>query len=145
MYSSKLSVSIHILCVVAANPCPVTSEFIAGSIGTNPALVRRLMSRLKAARLLCAQTKLGATGLAKPPETITLLEVFRAAEPQRQLFDLHDGTNPHCPVGANINRILTGVYGEIQNGMEERLAKVTLADLLGQFPFESSGQAPAEP
>lgn len=141
MYSSKLAVSIHILCVVALNPAPVTSDFIAGSIGTNPALVRRLMSRLKAARLLRTQTKVGATGLAKPPEAISLLDVFRAVEPQRQLFDLHTGTNPNCPVGANINRILGEVYGKLQNGMEERLSAVRLADLLGRFPAESGGQA----
>lgn len=134
MYSSKLSVGIHILCLVAREPCPITSDYIAGSIGTNPALVRRLMSKLKSARLLNTQTKLGATGLAKPAEQISLLEVFRAVEPQRSLFDIHTGTNPNCPVGAHINGILTRLYGEIQNEMEARLGRVKLSALLQQFP-----------
>ncbi len=48
MYSTKLSVSIHIMSVIVLmEGQPVTSEYIASSINTNPALVRRLMSRLK--------------------------------------------------------------------------------------------------
>lgn len=134
MYSSKLSVSIHILCMVALNPCPVTSQSLAQSIGTNSVLVRRLMGRLKKAHLIFAQAGLGATGLAKKPEEISLLEVFRAVETRRQLFDLHAGVNVHCPVGANIGRILTKVYDGIQTEMEARLDAVHLSDLLGQFP-----------
>ena len=53
MYSTKLSVSIHILSVIVLmEGQPVTSEYIASSINTNPALVRRLMSRLKKAKLI---------------------------------------------------------------------------------------------
>lgn len=134
MYSSKLSVSVHILCVVALGSLPVTSEKIAGSIGTNPALVRRLMGRLKAANLVEARTKLGATGLAKPAEQISLLDVFRAAEPQQALFDLHTGTNPECPVGANICRILTQFYTGAQRELEAALERVKLSDILRELP-----------
>lgn len=134
MYSSKLSVGIHILCVVALGPCPVTSERIAGSIGTNPALVRRMMSRLQQAGLLRTRTGRGAMGLAEPAETISLLAVFRAVEPQQSLFDVHTGANPACPVGAGIGRILTRLYDGMQTELEARLDRVKLSDLLGQFP-----------
>ena len=140
MYSSKLSVSIHILCLVALAAHPITSDYIAGSIGTNPVLVRRLMGQLKRAGLLNTQTKLGATGLTKPPEKITLLEIFRAAEPQQRLFDIHAGTNMNCPVGANINKILTQLYGGIQQQMETQLEKVRLSDLLIKFSQPQSGE-----
>lgn len=66
MYSTKLSVSIHILTVIALmEGQAVTSEYIASSINTNPALVRRLMSRLRKATLITASPGLGVTGLAK--------------------------------------------------------------------------------
>ena len=69
MYSTKYSVSIHILSLIALKEeQPITSEYIAGSVNTNPALVRRLMSSLKKAGLIRAQTKLGVLGLEKPPE-----------------------------------------------------------------------------
>lgn len=134
MYSSKLSVSIHILCMVARGTCPVTSDRIAGSIGTNPVLVRRLMSKLKAAGILNVQTRLGATSLAQSPEKISLLEVFRAVEPHRSLFDIHTGVNMDCPVGAHIGGILRQLYGGMQKGLEGRLDQVRLSDLLLQFP-----------
>ncbi len=140
MYSSKLSVSLHILCMVALENCPVTSDSLAGSIGTNPALVRRLMSRLKAAGILNVQTGLGATGLAKPPEKISLLEVFRAVEPHRNLFDIHTRINVDCPVGAHIGGILGRLYGGMQEEMEARLDRVKLSDLLAQFPQGQKGR-----
>lgn len=136
MYSSKLSVSIHILCVIALGPLPVTSDYIAGSIGTNPALVRRLMAKLKGAGLIYTQTKLGATGLAKPPEEISLFQVFQATEPQQNLFDIHSGTNADCPIGANIGVVLNRLYHQVQTKMEDALKQQTIADILKQISGE---------
>lgn len=131
MYSTKVSVSIHILCMIALNPdCPITSDRMAGSIQTNPALVRRLMSQLKKANLIKTQTKLGATGLAKPSSDISLREVFRAVEPEQRLFDIHTGTNMKCPVGANIGKVLTQIYDQVQTNFEDQLGNIFLSDIL---------------
>lgn len=47
--STKLSVAIHILSLIETGPQEqVTSEYIASSVNTNPVVVRRLMSQLKA-------------------------------------------------------------------------------------------------
>ncbi len=134
MYSSKLSVSIHILSLIALKEDhPLTSEYIASSINTNPVLVRRLMSRLKRADLIKSSTKLGVTGLARAEEEITLLDIFLAVEDNRELFDIHSNTNHKCPVGAKIESTLTPLYGNIQKGTEEKLAAVTLADITKEF------------
>lgn len=131
MYSTKLSVSIHILCLIARQaPSPITSEGIAGSIGTNPALVRRLMGRLKKAGLIQTQTKLGATGLAKPADEISLCEVFHAVEPQQRIFDLHTGTNRNCYVGAHIEATMGKVFDQLQDSLEKQLGNITLSDIL---------------
>ena len=131
MYSTKTSVGIHILCVIALSPdASVTSDRIAGSIGTNPALVRRLMSGLKKAGLIRTSTKLGVVGLGKDTAAITLLDVFQAVEQQQRVFDLHTDTNPNCPVGANIQRTLTCIYQQVQTDFETRLGGITLADIL---------------
>ena len=39
--------------------------------------------------------------------------------------------NPLCPVGRNIQGILTAVYGEVERRMDEQLAKTTIAGILG--------------
>lgn len=134
MYSSKLSVSIHILSLIALmGDHPLTSEYIASSVNTNPVLVRRLMSRLKRAELIKTSTKLGVTGLAKKAEDITLLDIFLAAEDHRDLFSIHSNTNQDCPVGAKIESTLKHLYGNIQTATEEKLSAVTLADITKDF------------
>lgn len=134
MYSTKLSVSIHILSVIALmEQQPVTSEYIASSINTNPVLVRRLMSRLKKARLIKTSTKLGVTGLTKKAEEISLLEVFLAVEDHRDLFSIHSDTNPGCPVGAKIEGTLKHLYDNIQTTTEDKLSAITLADIIKDF------------
>jgi len=130
MYSTKLSVSIHILSVIAlTEQQAVTSEYIASSINTNPALVRRLMSRLKKANLIKTSTGLGVTGLAKKEEDITLLDIFFAVEENPYLFSIHGNPNPQCPVGAKIEGILKRLYDNIQSATEQELSAVTLADI----------------
>ncbi len=134
MYSTKLSVSIHILSVIALMEVqPITSEYIASSINTNPALVRRLMSRLKRAKLIKTSTKLGVTGLAMKAEDISLLDIFLAVEDHRDLFSIHGNTNPNCPVGAKIEGTLKKLYDNIQTATEEKLSAITLADITKEF------------
>lgn len=134
MYSTKLSVSIHILSVIALmEQQTVTSDYIASSINTNPVLVRRLMSRLKNAKLIKTSTKLGVTGLARKPEEISLLEVFLAVEDHRDLFSIHSNTNLNCPVGAKIEGTLKHLYDNIQTATEDKLSAITLADIIKDF------------
>ena len=130
MYSSNISVSVHIHCLVALEQPPVTSEKIAASIGTNPALVRRLMSRLKEAGILKASTKLGATGLGAEPDEITLLDIFNAVEQNKKLFDIHVGSNPDCPVGVCIEDTLEGVYNGVYQNLETQLKNIKLSELM---------------
>ncbi len=130
MYSTKLSVSIHILTVIALmEGQAVTSEYIASSINTNPALVRRLMSRLRKATLITASPGLGVTGLAKKKEDITLLDIFLAVEENACLFSIHGNTNHQCPVGARIENILKCLYDNIQSTTQQALSAITLADI----------------
>lgn len=140
MFSTKTSVGIHILCVIEFSPeAKVTSDHIADSIGTNPALVRRLMSRLKQAGLIRTSTKLGVVGLAKDRSSITMRDVFRAVEKEQRAFDLHTDCNPRCTVGANIEATLSHVYEQVQTDFEARLDGISLADILDSIEQRSNG------
>lgn len=140
MYSTKLSVSIHILSIIAMmEGSAITSDYIASSINTNPALVRRLMSRLKKAAMIKTSTKLGVTGLAKKPEEITLLDIFLAVEEHSDLFGIHSNTNQKCPVGARIEHTLKHLYDSIQTQTEKELSGITLADITKEFHLNQGG------
>ena len=103
---------------------------IAGSVNTNPALIRRLLTMLAEAGLTTSQ--LGAGGgalLAREPAALTLLDVYRAVDDAR-LFALHrEEPNPACMVGRNIQSVLRGVIDDAQQAMEASLAARTLADV----------------
>ena len=128
--SSRFAFAVHVLALLSLQEgAPLSSEMIAGSVNTNPALIRRLLTMLAEAGLTTSQ--LGAGGgalLARAPEDITLLEVYRAVD-DAQLFAMHrEEPNPACMVGRNIQVVLRGIIDEAVQAMEASLGARTLAD-----------------
>jgi Rrf2 family protein len=128
--NSRFAVAVHILTLIARSEGqPVTSEYIAGSVNTNPSLVRRLLSQMTRAGLTTAQ--MGAGGgalLARPAEQITLRDVYRAVD-EGELFGLHpERPNPACPVGRNIQAMLETRFDAARQAMEAELDRTTIAD-----------------
>lgn len=143
--SSRFAFAVHVLALLSLQEgVPLSSEVIAGSVNTNPALIRRLLSMLAAAGLTASQ--LGAGGgalLAREPSRITLLDVYRAVD-DAQLFALHrEAPNPACLVGRHIQGVLTDYIGDAQRAMEALLATRTLADVTADvLRSEAAGQPP---
>ena len=130
--SSKLSVGIHILTIFALKPDePLTSEFIACSVNTNPVVIRRLLGLLRSAGLVDSKSGVGGGwSLLVEPENITLLDILRAVEPHNPLFALHHSEpNPECPCGLYIQDVLTSVYDDVREGMSRQLAGYTIAEI----------------
>ncbi|WP_205193932.1 Rrf2 family transcriptional regulator, partial [Burkholderia sp. LMG 13014] len=114
--SSRFAFAVHVLALLSMQEgAPLSSDIIAGSVNTNPALIRRLLSMLAAAGLTTSQ--LGAGGgalLAREPGAITLLDVYRAVD-DAQLFALHrEAPNPACLVGRHIQGALIDYIGDAQ-------------------------------
>ena len=125
---------IHILTLLASFDEPVSSSMIAGSVNTNPVTIRRALGRLREAGLV--QTVAGAAGgalLARPADQINLAELYRL-EREEHFFGMHPSQpNPNCPVGRNIQGILTGIYDHTEQLVVEELVQVTIADILKQI------------
>ena len=88
MLSSKLSVGVHILAALTLHKgTPLTSGQIAGSVNTNPVVIRRLLGLLREAGYVESRNGVGGGWvLLTDPESITLLDVFRAVEPPCEVF-----------------------------------------------------------
>ena len=131
--SSRFTIALHIFaCVdVFKDEYKVTSEFLAGSINTNPVVIRKILAQLKNAGLMTVARGTGGAAPTRPLSDITFYDVYQAIEPVEHgdLFHFHEGPNPQCPVGRNIHGLLDGKLKAIQGAMEAEMKQYTLADL----------------
>jgi Rrf2 family protein len=131
--SRKFTTAVHtLLCIsVFSKDQKVTSEFIAGSTGVNPVIIRRILLLLKAAGMIEVTAGTGGAQLIKKPDTITLYDIYSATETERkQLFGFHDNPSMKCPVGKNIHAVLDQRLVVAQQAFETNLRGVMLSDLL---------------
>ncbi|TGL48187.1 Rrf2 family transcriptional regulator [Leptospira kemamanensis] len=129
---SRYSVAIHILTILEMDG-EVSSEEIAGSVGTNPAIIRLLLGKLKKAGIINVRQGIKGSSLSKPAREINLLDIYKATEKEDALFLLHEHPNPKCPIGKNIQSALTGILDEAQKAMETKLSKYNLADVSSEI------------
>ena len=131
--TSRFTVALHIFtCVeVFKDEYKVTSDFLAGSINTNPVIVRKILTQLKNAGLIEVARGTGGITVTKPLTEITFRDVYEAIEPLENgdLFRFHENPNPECPVGRNIHRLLDQKLQAIQGAMEDEMRRYTIEDL----------------
>ena len=133
-YSVKLSHAVHILVFIYTSEGePVSSDKIAESIHTNPGCVRQIMSALRKAELIKSVVGHPKPELAKKPEDISLLDVYKAVEGNKPLLHLDTHTNPECGVGVNIQLALQSFYDKVQKDAEESMAAISLKDIVDEF------------
>ena len=151
-YSTKLSDTLHILAFLSLGAEDrLTSARIAESVKTNPAYIRRLMAALKNAGLITNTQGQANASLTRPPEQITMLDVYRAAEGEKPLLHLDVDTNPACGVGIHIQLAIADFYQQVQQAAEQKMGEITLADILARYHKKIEGldlfgeQGPAIP
>ena len=131
--SSRFTVALHIFtCVeVFKDEYKVTSDFLAGSINTNPVIIRKILTQLKNAGLIEVARGTGGITVTKPLSEITFYDVYEAIEPieNGDLFRFHENPNPECPVGRNIHALLDQKLQAIQSAMEDEMKRYTIEDL----------------
>ena len=132
--TSRFTIAVHILTAIDyfKDMDRVNSEFLAGSIGVNPVIVRTVISQLREAGIV--QTQRGSSGavLTKRLDEITLYDIYKAVgsvDEAEGLFHFHEQPNPDCPVGRNIHKVLDQRLLDTQRAMEESLRSITLADI----------------
>ena len=131
--SSRFAVAVHAPTLLASADRPLTSERIAGSVNTNPVVIRRVLAALRTARLVAS--KGGAGGgwrLTRASEAITLRDVYRAVEGPRLFAFPSQAPNPDCPVGSTIQSALQRQFELALQGMEAALGHANIADMLRQ-------------
>lgn len=131
--SSRFTVALHIFTCVEyfKGECKVTSDFLAGSINTNPVIIRRILGQLSKAGLIQVARGTGGIGIARPLSDITFYDVCKAVGciEEDELFHFHENPSPGCPVGRNIHALLDDKLAAIQQAMEAKMKEYTLENL----------------
>ena len=131
--SSRFTIALHMLMCVETfkNETKVTSDFMAGSINTNPVIIRKILLQLKNAGIIEVKRGSGGVTICRPLNKITFLDIYKAVEcvESEKLFHFHEEPNAECPVGKNIHKILDDKLLRVQEAMEKELKSITIADI----------------
>jgi Rrf2 family protein len=130
--SCRFAMAVHVLAVLAYKEGdPVTSSLLAGSVNTNPVIIRRLLLSLKRAKLIETRKGVGAgSRLTRSPQRINLAEIYRAVESHEAFKSPANKPNAGCPVGNCIRKTLEKVFESAESAMEQVLRRTTLADVV---------------
>ena len=133
--SVQFAVATHIMAVLGYyHGEEISSAILAESVNADPTFVRKSLSKLsKAGLVVTKRGQSGASVLARPPRQIALLDIYRASAAS-PAFAIHSyPLDRRCPVSCNIKECMSGVLSQAQYSFERSLAKITLADLVGQI------------
>jgi Rrf2 family protein len=133
--SVQFTVAAHIMAALGYfHGEEISSVALAESVNADSSFVRKSLSKLSKAGLVATKRgRSGASVLARPPRQITLLDIYRASAAPRA-FAIHSyPVEKKCPVSCNLKECMSGVLSQAQDSFERSLAKITLADLVGQI------------
>ncbi len=135
MNNTRFATALHILTLLADSKGEwLSSEWIAGSININPAVVRKELSVLNEIGLVISRKgKTGGTTLAKNSADITLDTIYLAVKNSDVLGKRNNKTNPKCPIGKDINQKLDGLFTKIDQSVLEELKGKTLESFVAEF------------
>ena len=118
----------------------ITSAFLAGSVNTNPVIIRNILGMLSSAGIVEVKAGVGGASLARAAEEITLLDIFKAVEKDEALFHFHENPNAQCPIGRTVHSVLDGKLENIRSAMEREMSATTLSRLIEETNEKIKGE-----
>jgi Rrf2 family protein len=130
--NSRFPVAVHIMTALGYRDGEsMSSPLLARSVSTNPVVIRRLLSQLRKAGLVRAHSgKSGGAQLARSPESISLMDIYRAID-GGEPFSIPDKAEYRpCEVSCQIKKLLSSVLADTEKAIAASLEKVRLSDLV---------------
>lgn len=128
---TRLSDVLHVLLHLNQAREPLTSDLLARSVGTNPAVFRRTMAGLrKAGYVQSGRGHGGGWSLVRPLNEITLLDVYTALGSPGLFAIGMRSDNPACLVERVVNEALKETMLQAEALFLERFGTVALDELV---------------
>ena len=126
--NSRLSLALHTLAHMSDNPeRTITSAQIAAHIGTNPVVVRRVLGSLRAAGLLNSERgQAGGWSLARPPEQVSLADVYRALD-DRLIVQGDQDESTTCSTERALEAKVADILQEVEHSLLQKLASIPIS------------------
>ena len=135
--SMKCSVAVHCLIFIheAKGIAKVTSNLLAESTGSNPVVIRNILSALKKAGLITVPRGTGGAELCADPSQITLYQIYSPLEPDgmSSIIGIHPCQKSPCPVAQNIRQVLKTPYQKIEDSIQQTMEGITLQSMIDDF------------
>ena len=135
--SIKCSVAVHCLIFIheAKGIAKVTSNLLAESTGSNPVVIRNILSALKKAGLITVPRGTGGAELCADPSQITLYQIYSALEPDgvTSIIGIHPCDARPGPVAQNLRKVLEPPYHKIEDAVKEAMEEITLQSMIDDF------------
>jgi Rrf2 family protein len=132
----QFSVAVHMMAALGFHygRKELNSKILAESVRADPSFIRSSLSKLvKAGLVVATRGRYGSCVLARPPEQITLLDIYRASEAPRT-FAIHNyPVEEACPTSKHIKPALNGLLDDYQSKFEQTLAKTSLATVVAEI------------
>ncbi len=129
----QFSVAVHMMTALGFHygSKELNSRILAESVRADPSFIRSALSKLvKAGLVVATRGRYGSCALSRPPEQITLLDIYRASEAPPTFAIHHYPVEEACPTSTHIKPTLAGLLEEYQRSFEQSLAKTTLAEVV---------------
>ena len=129
--NSEFCVAVHALVFLNHKRQIYSSERLADNICTNPARVRKIMSKLKKAGLV--QTKEGAEGgyqFSLPAQEVSLGRICRALEADCISVSWRSGSlDTKCMIASGMSNVMDQIFSNMQAACENYLDTVTIEEI----------------
>ena len=130
--NSQFAMATHIMTAIAAEEGDlVSSAYLAGSLNTNPVVVRRILLKLQKANLITSEHgRNGGARLASSPQKITLADIYKAVDDDLIFAYNPNDPNKKCPMSCVMKSVLQPVFNKATQALNQHLNETKLSDLL---------------
>lgn len=128
---TRMSDVLHVLLHMSQTEEPLTSEVLARSMGTNPAVFRRTMAGLREAGIVISgKGHGGGWRLGRPLREITLLTVYEALGRPTLFAFGNRSRHPGCLVERGVNAVMETTMTDATALFAQRFGEITLDQIV---------------
>ncbi len=129
--TGEFAIAVHAIVYLNRHPGMFNSVTLAQNVCTNPARIRKVMSKLKRAELI--EAKEGAVGgyrFLRDPRHTSLLAIFEAVgQPMVGVSWRSGDPDMDCMVASGMAGVMDAIYREMDACCRKRLAEITIYDV----------------